>query len=132
MPRKAANKVKLTDATVRNLEVTDGSYRVWDTEVAGFGVKVYPSGKKQLVLRYKGKGGKQREFRVGQFGIIGVVEARTKAKRLIGHSACALMFMGGIKRIPWPSCSPIRRTGVRPTPGRTTLLSALPTSTSPT
>jgi integrase len=45
---------------------------------------VYPTGKRQFILRYRSRDHKQREFRVGQFGVISVDEARSKAKTLIG------------------------------------------------
>ena len=52
-------KVRLTDATVKKLPPG----RSWDTEIGGFGVKVYPSGKAQFILRYRSRDRKQRERR---------------------------------------------------------------------
>ena len=80
MPRQAKRKIKLTDAAIRKLE----SGRTWDTQIARFGVNVLPSGRRHFILRYTGRGNKQREFRIGAFGVIGVDEARRKAKILIG------------------------------------------------
>ncbi|KAA0681998.1 site-specific integrase [Roseomonas genomospecies 6] len=73
-------KIRLTDAAVKKLPIG----RSWDTEIGGFGVKVYASGKAQFILRYRGQQKQQREFRLGQVGVIGADEARSKAKILVG------------------------------------------------
>jgi integrase len=73
-------KIRLTDASVKKLPIG----RSWDAEIAGFGVKVYPSGKAQFILRYRSRDKKQREFRIGQVGVIEVDEARRKARVLLG------------------------------------------------
>ena len=73
-------KIRLTDQSVKKLPVG----RSWDAEIGGFGVKVYATGKVQFILRYRSPDRKQREFRLGQFGVIGADEARRKAKILIG------------------------------------------------
>src|SRR5687767_11820161 len=74
-------KVRLTDVSVKKLPAG----RTWDTEIGGFGVKVYPSGKAQFILRYRSRDRKQREFRIGQVGIIDADEARRKARVLLGR-----------------------------------------------
>jgi integrase len=73
-------KFRLTDASIKKLPVG----RSWDAEIGGFGVKVYPSGKAQFILRYRSQDKKQREFRIGQVGVIEVDEARRKARVLLG------------------------------------------------
>src|SRR4028118_2137298 len=73
-------KFRLNDASVKKLPLG----RSWDTEIGGFGVKVYPSGKAQFILRYRSRDKKQREFRVGQVGVIDVNEAKRKARVLLG------------------------------------------------
>jgi hypothetical protein len=76
-------KLRLTDISVRRLPVG----RSWDTEIGGFGVKVYPSGKAQFILRYRSPERRQREFRIGPFGPLSVDEARRRAKVLLGRIA---------------------------------------------
>ncbi|WP_134499058.1 integrase arm-type DNA-binding domain-containing protein [Microvirga pakistanensis] len=73
-------KLRLSDASVKRLSTG----RSWDTEIGGFGVKVYPSGKAQFILRYRSRDKRQREFRIGQVGVIEVDEARRKARVLLG------------------------------------------------
>jgi integrase len=73
-------KVRLTEAAIKKLPVG----RSWDIEIGGLGVKVYPSGKAQFILRYRSRDKKQREFRIGQVGVIELDEARRKARVLLG------------------------------------------------
>ena len=44
-----ARKIKLTDARIGKLKGGDVEYMVWDTRIAGFGVRVRPSGHKTYV-----------------------------------------------------------------------------------
>ncbi|WP_294608887.1 hypothetical protein [uncultured Roseovarius sp.] len=37
---------KLTKRTVEALEIRDQDYLVWDRDMRGFGVRIYPSGKR--------------------------------------------------------------------------------------
>lgn len=46
-----ADPVKLTKRTVDALKPGAERYTAWDTEIAGFGVRVAPSGKKTYVLK---------------------------------------------------------------------------------
>ena len=56
----------------------------WDDKVSGFGVRVYPSGKKHFVLSYRIKGCK-RLFTIGKYGDPFTLEmARKKAGKLKG------------------------------------------------
>ncbi len=47
----------------------------WDDAVAGFGLRVYPSGRKAFVLSYRTKGQK-RLFTIGEYGPITLDQAR--------------------------------------------------------
>lgn len=57
----------------------DGGWDVrWDAAIPGFGVRIYPSGKKSYVLSYRHKGQK-RLLRIAQVGKLALDEARNKA-----------------------------------------------------
>jgi hypothetical protein len=79
---------KLMKRTVDALDVTGKEYFVWDDEIPGFGVRVFPSGRKTYVIQYKvgGRGGETRRKALGQHGVITAEEARNEAKR-IGRKA---------------------------------------------
>ncbi len=73
----------LTKRTVERLAYTakNGQRQVlWDDELPGFGIRVYPNGKKAFVLSYR-VAGRKRLMTIGPFGQYTVDEARRLAKR---------------------------------------------------
>ena len=57
---------------------------VWDRALAGFGVRVYPSGAKVYVVQARGPDGSRR-ITVGRHGVIGAVEARRRAALIVAR-----------------------------------------------
>lgn len=59
----------------------DGSSRDvrWDDELAGFGLRIYPSGKKSFVLSYR-SAGRKRLMVVGAYGVKTLDQARKEAR----------------------------------------------------
>src|SRR5919106_2592430 len=57
---------------------------LWDTALPGFGVRVYPSGKKAFVLFYRVHG-RQRFLTLGAYGPLTLDQARDLARRRIGE-----------------------------------------------
>ena len=55
---------------------------VWDSRVPGFGVRIYPSGKRMYVFQYRSKGGRQRRVAIGLHGPFTVEKAREAAADL--------------------------------------------------
>jgi integrase len=56
----------------------------WDTEIPGFGVRVYPSGKKVYLLKYRVGGGRSARIRwalIGRHGSLTPDQARDVARR---------------------------------------------------
>lgn len=81
--------VKLTKTVIDRLKYEgNGNERhiLWDSVIPGFGVRVYPSGKKAFVLFYR-LSGRQRFFTIGAYGPLTLEQARTRAKRRIGEVA---------------------------------------------
>lgn len=66
-------------------------YDVWDSRLAGFGLRVEPSGAKTFIIRYRADGGgrtaPRRFIAVGRFGALTVEEARKRARTLLGAAA---------------------------------------------
>ncbi len=54
------------------------AHYLWDDQIAGFGVRLYPSGRKSFFLAYRAKG-RQRFHTLGRFGELTLQEARTLA-----------------------------------------------------
>ena len=59
-----ARKIKLTDTRIGKLKARDVEYTVWDTRLAGFGVRVRPSGHKSYVYHRHAEG-QSRKFTLG-------------------------------------------------------------------
>ena len=52
----------------------------WDEEVPGFGVRIYPTGKKAFVLSYRVQG-RKRLLTLGRYGVLTVDQARDQARK---------------------------------------------------
>ena len=70
-----ARKIKLTDARIGKLNAEDVEYMVWDTRIAGFGVRVRPTGHKSYVYHRHAEG-QSRKFTLGPVALGSVDKAR--------------------------------------------------------
>lgn len=81
----------LTKAYVDRLETPTRRITVWDSTLAGFGVRVTPSGAKTFVVRYRpGAGGRaapERWLTLGSYGPLTVEAARKAAKAALAAVA---------------------------------------------
>lgn len=84
MPRES--DIKLTKRVVDALKPGPKDFFVWDAEIKGFGVRVFPSGTKTYQIQYK-SGGRMRRTRIGRHGTITVEIARARAKEIMGQVA---------------------------------------------
>ena len=66
---------KLTKKKIEALEVQQKDYFVWDSELSGLGIRVFPTGRKQFVLQYR-FGRTSRRMSLGRFGAITPDQAR--------------------------------------------------------
>lgn len=57
----------------------------WDDEVRGFGVRVWPSGKKVYIVKYRNQLRQQRKFTIGDASTMSVQLARIRAKMVLAH-----------------------------------------------
>jgi integrase len=79
-------KAKLTVKLIENLAPAPRLYKVWDTEVSGFFIKIRPSGVMTYGLYYR-IGGKAAEFTIGKHGALTLFQARDVAKKKLGDVA---------------------------------------------
>jgi integrase len=70
---------KITKRLVDSLEVRDRDYFVWDGELAGFGVRVFGSGRKVYVLQYRDAAKASRRIVIGEHGAYTPDRARAEA-----------------------------------------------------
>ena len=77
---------KLTKRLVDGLGTKASDYFEWDDELPGFGVRVWPTGRKVYVAQYRA-GGRTRRVKIGTAGPLTVEEARKEAKAILGDVA---------------------------------------------
>lgn len=78
---------RLTKRSVEGLAVTEKDYLIWDRDMRGFGVRVYPSGKKTYLVQYRA-GRRTRRVTIGQHGVLTAEQARIEGKQLLAAVAC--------------------------------------------
>jgi integrase len=78
--------VKLTKRVVDGATPDDKDYFIWCDELPGFGVRIYPSGKRVFLVQYRAAG-RTRRAKVGLHGPLTCEEARKQAKALLGQVA---------------------------------------------
>ena len=103
MPRRSG--LTLTGRAVDGLSVEGGDRIFWDRELAGFGVRVYPSGRKVYVVQSRAQGAPRR-VTLGTHGELTATQARLRAAQVIDR------IKGGDEPIPPPR--PGRRHGGGP------------------
>lgn len=83
------NSKKLTQTIVNKAEYegqNNERYIIWDTGIQGFGLRVYPSGRKAYVLSYRHHG-RKRLMTIATHGIDTLAQAQSKAKIDLGKVA---------------------------------------------
>lgn len=78
---KLARKT-ISRRTVEALPVAARETVYWDSELPGFGVRVYPSGSKTYLVQTRA-GGKSRRIGLGRHGIVSADQARREAAKII-------------------------------------------------
>ena len=76
------NGTTISRRTVEALPVGERETVFWDHELLGFGVRVYPSGRKVYLVQTR-SGGKSRRVTIGRHGVLSAEQARRKAAQLI-------------------------------------------------
>ena len=75
----ARERMKLSDATIARLQPRERDYTVWDSRVAGLGIRVRPSGGRSWVLLVNA-GGRSKRISLGPTDLKGVAEARRECR----------------------------------------------------
>ena len=75
-------KMRLTDINVGRFRPRAREYTVWDTRMAGFGVRVRPSGYKSYVY-HDNRTGRSTRYTLGPTGLMSVEEARRKCHKVV-------------------------------------------------
>ncbi len=83
MVAQQLNKVKLTKRIVEST-TPDASKRIflWDTEITGFCLRVYPTGQRSYYLQYRNQHNVTRKIKIGSHGNMTTEQARDIARQL--------------------------------------------------
>lgn len=76
--------VKLTKSVVDGAELRAGPYFLWCSDLPGFGVRVFPSGKKTFYADYYNVDGQRKRMSIGPYGKLTADEARKLARITLG------------------------------------------------
>ena len=71
----AKRREKLTKTMVEKLHPQTKEYKIWDTEVPGFFIRVLPSGMKSFGVFYRDERGRQRKPTLGNAAHLHVADA---------------------------------------------------------
>ena len=89
--RVARVKLPITKRTVDGLKPADREWIAWDDRLTGFGVRVYPSGRKSYIVNYRaGDGGRKapnKRIVLGRCDRISADRARRMAHKTLGEVA---------------------------------------------
>ena len=77
---------KLTKTLLDKVELKDKPYFIWCSELAGFGARVFPSGKKTFYVDYYNQAGERKRMSLGAYGKLTVDEARKLARITLGDT----------------------------------------------
>ena len=82
---------KITKRAVDGAAAGDRDKFLWDDDLAGFGLKITPAGKKTYVIQYRipglGRRGNAKRFSLGEHSALTPEEARRLARRELGRVA---------------------------------------------
>jgi integrase len=77
------SRIKLTKRSVESLPASARASVWYDDKLAGFGVRVMPSGRRFYFVRYRNKHGRSRWFTIGEHGKVTADAARMMAQRIL-------------------------------------------------
>jgi hypothetical protein len=69
-------KIRLTIENIEKEPPTNKERFIWDDRLAGFGLRVMPTGVKSFIIQYRNASGNSRRLTLGKFGVLTPDEAR--------------------------------------------------------
>ena len=83
---------RISKRIVDSVQSAERDVFLWDDELAGFGLKVTPAGRKVYLVQYRigGRGGKTRRITIGPHGKLTAEQARKFAKEQLGKVAAGI------------------------------------------
>lgn len=92
---------RLTKTAVDRLEPRAKDYFAWCGRLSGFGVRVWPNGRKSFVVQYRtgGRGSKTQRKTIGTYGTVTVDEARKKAEEYLASAQLGNDLIGAERKL---------------------------------
>lgn len=79
---------KLTKRYVESIDPSqDEELLIWDSEIKGFGVRIFSTGRRTYFVQYRNQFGRTRRKKIGVHGAITCEQARDEAKKILGQVA---------------------------------------------
>jgi len=75
----------LSKRTVETARPREREYILWDESLPGFGLRVFPSGKRSYCIQYR-SGGRTRRMALGLHGVLTPAQARQRAQELLSDA----------------------------------------------
>jgi len=78
--------MKLTNTTIKAMDYEKANNKAdlrFDDDLRGFGVRVYPSGRKSFFVSYRNKSGTKKRHTIGDFGLFTPTKARGLAQDIL-------------------------------------------------
>lgn len=75
--------MSLTKKRIESLEPRSRAYIAWDSLITGFGVIVYPSGRKSFCIQFRDHKRKSKKHVIGSCSVMQVDDARAEARRCL-------------------------------------------------
>lgn len=83
MSSQNTNRIKLTKRIVESVTPDPSKQKfLWDTEITGFGIRTYTTGRKMYFFQYRNKYKTTKKIKIGVHGNITTEQARETAKEL--------------------------------------------------
>jgi integrase len=91
-------KTPLTKRRIDRARPSDAAHVLWDDELAGFGCRVHPTGKRSFVVSYRLPGDRRMIWvTLGTYGVLTVAEARIKAREVLKDARLGIDPQNGRK-----------------------------------
>ncbi len=96
-----ARKLRLGEENAARFRPGRAEYTVWDSDIAGFGVRVRPSGSRTFVFHCNAHG-RSKRFTLGRVGVKPIDEARRECLEVrLGEAAGGSAYAMGRTPVPW-------------------------------